>query len=322
MKKRLYVKSLLPMIFALIFIISVLGQGFSVNAEENLPGPKQLRETTASAKGVVALAWDKVNGVSGYKVVWKVGTVKRSKTVQKPVANIVGVNPGKDAEVEVISLDANKKECGSTKVTVHGVPKTPAKPYINKWTPGSRSIELGWAEVKDATGYEVMFMTLRNKKITTVKVKKNELKRKINGIKDAGFKVKIRAYRELSNDIVRSGKTVTKKFTIYGNWCGTKCFVPQCNVSYKYDADGYMNISFDPIANASAYTVYVAYSNDYSHYYKLVTLDYDQTSVSSDLIDKGDRIIVLPTVRINNQSYAARIFDKAYYKNYDYCIVK
>ena len=144
----------------------------------------------------------------------------------------------------------------------------------------------------------------------------------IKGIKDAGFKVKIRAYRELSNDIVRSGKTVTKKFTIYGNWCGTKCFVPQCNVSYKYDADGYMNISFDPIANASAYTVYVAYSNDYSHYYKLVTLDYDQTSVSSDLIDKGDRIIVLPTVRINDQSYAARIFDKAYYKNYDYCIVK
>lgn len=319
MKKRLYVKSLLPMIFALIFIISVWGQGFNVNAAEKLPGPKQLRETTASAKGVVALAWDKVKDASGYKVVWKVGTVTRSKIVQKPAANISGVNPGKDAEVEVYSIDSNKKVCGSTKVTVHGVPKTPSKPYINSWPSGSRNVDLRWAEVKDATGYEVMFMTLSNKTITTVKVKKNELKRKLNGIKDAGFKVKVRAYRELSNEIVRSGKTITKKYTIYGNWCGSKCFIPQCHIiTYEYDDDGEMEITFDKIANATGYTVYMASSNDYTRYNKIQTLGATATSFRSYLIDNTDRVIILPNVRVNGATYTSHLFDKTYFKTFEY----
>ena len=315
-------KSFISIMMVLLFVVSYCS--FNVNAAGSQNGPANVRQTAATAKGVVALSWDKVTGAAKYKVEWKVGTYSRTKTVTKTVANITGVNPGKEANVTVSAIDDKNTVISSSSCTALGVPKTTSQPVADSVIACNKRVQLKWDADKTATGYEVQISTLSDKKIKTYKVKKNKLDQKINGIATAGYKVKIRTYREIKNKIVRNGQTINKTVTLYGKWCGTRTFVPQCNVTSEtleiYPSETYY--SFKGIANAVNYKVYVVDDVENREFTEIMTIPGNQHSFSSDEISDGDKVVVLPVVKVNGKTYSSNVLNKKFVNNFEYCQVK
>ena len=238
-------KKILSFILAfLVAATTIYAPSIVSKAEEAaVSAPTNLRQTKTEKGKSITWKWNKAEGAVDYAVVISYYSSSSKKWVNaqtvytgnKTTYTYKIKNLGSGCVIYVYSVDASGNFSGlPASKAGYTYPLDPRNVYIYIWAPGSGTVDLRFRGFKSTSvalpdGYQIQVSTLGGKKIATYKVKQNAkeenyyydiLSKTIPGIKNAGFKVKLRSYKKID-----SGKV------LYSKWTKQYAFIPQVQVT-------------------------------------------------------------------------------------------
>ncbi|MBR6402344.1 MAG: hypothetical protein IKS48_03050 [Eubacterium sp.] len=309
-KKRIF-----SFILGLLVMLSALAvPNYDVKAA-SISAPSAIYELSAKGTQIV-VAWTPVQGAVKYAVKLKVygssAYLASSNNIQSNKI-IIKSNPGLKYSIEVSSIASDGSQSYPAYKIIYAAPAKPKNVYLRGWEPGTSKPSVQWAGYYGNTtgalypdGYQVQITTLSNKKIKTFTVKTTSFSDKqLSKIKNAGFKVKIRAYYTITN-----AKGPGKNLKVYSAWSGAKAFVPQPIMKAEYyRGDSNATFSWQPIKHAKSYGIYKVIQN--GNNYKFVKYKTVAGSVTSTTVPLSlGKVTVLPVVKVGSKTYKSSTKDR------------
>ena len=319
MKTRKRVTSfLLALAVAIALIIT---PSYDAQAATYIYAPTNIAQTAADGKKKqIVVRWDGAANAVSYNVIVRVGgstgQICMSGNVKSNGATLNGVIPGVAYYIEVksVAADGTVSNYSNTK-TLYSVPAKPKNVVLYTWRPDTTNFSLDWTGYNKnqagyfiPDGYEVKLTTLAGKNIGTFKTTSAYLSKTVAKAKNAGFKVKIRAY-----NIINEYSSTAPTFKTYSSWSDVKAFVPQPKMGATYKLrESTANLSWKPVKNARSYTIYgiKKVGNTYKYTkYKTVSGSTTSCKVPRSL----GYVAVFPTVKVGGRAYKATYKDRIIY---------
>lgn len=263
---------------------------------------KEIAATTDS----VTVAWNAVEGVSGYNV-W-IGKGKESTKLVKTTAGtttgliIKGLSSDTKYTVEVVPFVKSASgfcACADAKrnKSVVTMAKAVKKVKLGAWDSSTGDMSIKWRNsAKYEDGYEVQLLSVKGKKVKSFIVKGSGIKEaaiKSRKLLSKGGKMRVRTYKELD------GKNS------YGEWSKEVVIVPTATATAQKISDSAVTVSWKKVRGAQGYTVYYS-TQPNTGYTKLATVSSGTTSYTFRNLNKDTTYYVFVSankVKIGKKSY-------------------
>ena len=288
-----------------VIITLVMVPKFDSNAF--VASPTFLYQTGASANAI-SFKWTGTADAAAYDVIVRVqnsyGQVVASGTVPATQTSVSFNNVAKGVQyyAQVYAVKDGVRSSGYASNYLYAMPLTPGEIYIDTWYQGKNNPYIRWAGAGSNTynftpnGYEVKITTLAGKKISTVSTYSTSLYKSMNKVKNAGFKISIRSYVNVS---IGSGQYAR----LYSDWSKAKAFVPGAKVKKAELIDNSTGkLTWKKVKNAKSYTIY---RKSGSKFKKVKTVKGTSTTLKKDYFLNG--IIVAPNVKVKGKTYKSTI---------------
>lgn len=198
----------------------------------------------------------------------------------------------------LITVPAKKVEAGSAPAKVRTV-------VCYQWEPDTGNPVIAWKGVS-ADGYQVEIKTLGGKLVKRVTTSSTMYYfYNLKTIKNAGFKVRVRAYNNVSSK---------KKF---GSWSAAKVIVPQAKAGAKHVYyTSTATLSWKPVKNAVGYRIYILTESNGT--YKLKSYKKVGKQVTSISVPRNlGKVVISPDVKVKGKThkFVVKNFYRFYYVN-------
>lgn len=263
---------------------------------------------TAATTNSFTIAWNAVEGVSGYNI-W-VGKGSEATKLVKTTAStttalvIKGLSADTKYTVEVVPFmksSAGFSACADAKrnKNVVTMAKTVKNVKLNAWNSSTGEISIKWTnKAKYEDGYEVQLLNTKGKKVKSFSVKGSTAKGitvQTTKLLSKGGKMRVRAYKELDG----------KKS--YGDWSKEVVIVPTATATAQKISDSAVTVSWKKVKGAQGYTIYYS-TQPNSGYTKLATVSSGTTSYTFQNLNKDTTYYVYVSankVKIGKKRYSS-----------------